>query len=182
MKMKSLKILFFVAVPLFFFLSCGAKKTPEQKAAEKEYEEYIYKNAFQSLKDGTFVLEANRIMFKYGNYANVSPNTNFVMGNGNKATIQLAFNTPYAGPNGIGGITVDGNVSNVKLDVSPKGAITYSMNVQGVAVSAQVLIRMHEGSNYCTATVNPTFSGNTITFSGYLYSKDDSSVYKGRSL
>ena len=55
--------------------------------------------------------------------------TNFVSMDGNRATIQLAFNGTYAGPNGIGGITVEGNASNVEMKTDKKGNITFSMMV-----------------------------------------------------
>ena len=57
---------------------------------------------------------------------------------GDRATIQLAFNTAAAGPNGIGGITVDGSASNIEMKTDKKGNVTFSMMVQGVAVSANV--------------------------------------------
>lgn len=66
------------------------------------------------MNDREFVLEAEQITFKYGRFIYVNANTNFVSMHGDKATIQMAFNSPYAGPNGIGGITVDGTASNVK--------------------------------------------------------------------
>lgn len=171
-----------IAAMLLLFQGCQSQKDPAQIAAEKAYEAYLSENAVSSLEKNEFVIEANRILFKYGNYVNVSSNTNFIKLKDNQATIQLAFNSPYAGPNGIGGITLDGIASNIKYKKSKKGVIDFSMNVQGTALSATVMVTMVEGSNYCTAVVLPTFSGNRITFTGYLYSTDDSNIYKGRAL
>ena len=63
-----------------------------------------------------------------------------------------------------------------------KGNVTFSMMVQGVAVSANVTIRMVKGTNKCTATVSPNFNSNRISFSGYLYPSDQSNVFKGRAI
>lgn len=175
--MKRLKLLWIMAATILLS-GCATQKSPAEIAAKKAYEEYLYDNAVLSLNNKTFVLEANRILFKYGNYVNVSSNTNFIKLDGKEATIQMAFNSPYAGPNGIGGITLDGRASNIKQEVNKKGEILFSMNVQGTALSATINIRMYPGSNYCNATINPTFSSNTITFSGYLYSIEDSSIFK----
>lgn len=171
-----------IATMLLLFQGCQIQKDPAQIAAEKAYDTYLSKNAVSSLENNEFVLEANRILFKYGNYVNVSSNTNFIKLKDQQATIQLAFDSPHVGPNGIGGITLDGTASNIKYKKNKKGVIDFSMNVQGVALSATVMITMTEGSNYCTAVVLPTFSGNRITFNGYLYSIDDSNIYKGRAL
>jgi len=149
-----------------------AKKAEKaaKKAAEEAEANALFEQAVQALKNKDFVLEADRIEFKRGSFVYVTPNTNFVSVKGEKATIQLAFNTPAAGPNGIGGITVDGTTSGVQ------------MNVQGVAVSARVTFRMAKGTNKCTATVSPNFNSNRISFTGNLYPSSESNVFKGRSI
>lgn len=114
-----------------------AKKAEKaaKKAAEEAEANALFEQAVQALKNKDFVLEADRIEFKRGSFVYVTPNTNFVSVKGEKATIQLAFNTPAAGPNGIGGITVDGTTSGVQMKTDKKGNVMYEMNVQGVAVS-----------------------------------------------
>lgn len=168
----------------FMFLTLVGCKTqdPAVKVAKEAEQKAWYAKAVQALNDRRFVLEANQVTFKRGNFVYVNSNTNFVSLHDDKATIQLAFNSPYAGPNGIGGITVDGSASNIKTDTDSKGNVTISMSVMGVGVSASVVIRMSNGSNRCSATVYPNFNSNVITFSGDLYSEEDSNVFKGRSL
>ena len=73
------------------------------KAEEQAADQVAYQQAVQAIKDKQFVLEADQVIFKRGQTAFVSSNTNFVMLNGQRATVQVAFNTPYPGPNGIGG-------------------------------------------------------------------------------
>ena len=160
-----------------------AKKAEKEakKAAEEAENMAWFEAALNAMEEREFVLEAERVEFKRGRYVYVTSNTNFVSMNGNRASIQLAFNGAAAGPNGIGGITVDGNTSNVEMKTDKKGNVTMSMMVQGVGVSANVTIRMNKGSNKCTATVSPNFNSNRVTFSGYMYPKDQSRVFKGRS-
>ena len=141
-----------------------AKKAEKaaKKAAEEAEANALFEQAVQALKNKDFVLEADRIEFKRGSFVYVTPNTNFVSVKGEKATIQLAFNTPAAGPNGIGGITVDGTTSGVQMKTDKKGNVMYEMNVQGVAVSARVTFRMAKGTNKCTATVSPMCSRDVL--------------------
>ena len=121
-----------------------AKKAEKaaKKAAEEAEANALFEQAVQALKNKDFVLEADRIEFKRGSFVYVTPNTNFVSVKGEKATIQLAFNTPAAGPNGIGGITVDGTTSGVQMKTDKKGNVMYEMNVQGVAVWRKVRINV----------------------------------------
>lgn len=161
----------------------AAKKAEKQakKAAEEAAEYALYEQAVQALNDKDFVLEADRVEFKRGRFVYVTPSTNFVSVHGNEATIQLAFNGPVSGPNGIGGITVEGTTNNVRMKKDKKGNISYSFMVQGVAVSASVTIRMVKGTNKCTATVNPNFNSNRVSFSGTLYPSEESNIFKGRA-
>jgi len=180
------KIIFLLVVAMLSFTGCKTQQDPAEKAAKKaeqDAERIAWaKKAEQALTDRQFVLEADRIDFKYGRFAYVNANTNFISVHDDKATIQMAFNSPYAGPNGIGGITVDGRASNIKMETDKKGNITFSMMVQGVAVSANVNIRLPYGDNKCYATVTPNFNSNRIDFSGNLFAEEDSNVFKGRAL
>ena len=161
-----------------------AKKAEKaaKKAAEEAAEQALFEQAVRALDAKDFVVEADRIEFKRGNFVYVSSSTNFVAVKGDKASIQLSFNVPMPGPNGIGGITVDGTTSSIEKKTDKKGNITYEMNVQGVAVSARVTIQMAKGTNECSATVFPTFNSNRISFSGKLLPSSQSNVFKGRSI
>ena len=111
----------------------------------------------------------------------VSSNTNFVTVNGNKGSVQVAFNIPVSGPNGLGGVTVDGNVSGYKVTTDKKGNIRLAMNITGVGISAQVNISLANGGNNATVDILPNFHSNRLTLSGTLLPLDKSSVFKGRS-
>lgn len=161
-----------------------AKKAEKEakKAAEEAEQMALFEQAQQALQDKDFVVEAERVEFKRGSYVYVTPSTNFVSLKDNRASIQLAFNGPRSGPNGIGGITVEGTISNYTSKTDKKGNITVSMMVQGVGVSANVTLKLLEGTNRCLATVSPNFNSNRVTFNGYLYPSDQSNIFKGRSL
>lgn len=95
----------------------AAKKAEKEakKAAEAAEQMALFEQGVQALKEKDFVLEAERVEFKRGQFVYVTPSTNFVSMKGDRATIQLAFNGPVSGPNGIGGITVDGSASNIEM-------------------------------------------------------------------
>lgn len=178
-----MRTIFFLLVSItFIFSGCKTQKDPAVVALKKAEQEMKFSKAVQALTNQEFVLEADRITFKNGRHTYVSPHTNFVSLTGDQATIQLAFNSAYAGPNGMGGITLDGKASNIKIKEDKKGNITYSMNVMGTGVSAVVTFNLIKDTNQCSATVTPNFNNRVINFSGYLYPKSESDVFKGRSL
>ncbi len=155
------------------------------KAIQKELEARIdsaaYTNAVKALDSLEFVLEVDQLVFKYGDMAFVQSNTNFISLSDDKAVVQVA---PYngGGPNGVGGITLDGRASNITMKTDKRGTIIYSMNVQGAAISAVVTITMPKGTNEATAVIEPTFSSNRITLCGKVIPKKDSKVFKGSSI
>mgnify|MGYP001157665413 CR=1 FL=1 len=114
-----------------------------------------FETAKKAIFDKDFVLEADRVEFKRGNFKYVTPSTNFVSLIDGKATVQLSFDGAFSGPNGIGGITVEGTPSNVEVETDKKGNVNFKMMVQGIGISASITIRMIEGSSKCTATVSP---------------------------
>ncbi len=179
-------ILFFIAI--IVLASCSSTKnvnkgqTDQQKVSEEALNNALFEQAVKALEDKDFVLEANRVDFRRGQSAFVSSNTNFVSVKDNKGTVQLALDGAMAGPNGLGGITVDGTVSNVKMDTDKKGNILYSMSIQGIGISATVSFNMIKGSNKCTATVTPNLNSNRISFTGMLFPTSESSIFKGRTL
>ncbi len=162
----------------------------EQKQIEKEKKKALaeaqelaqFKAAVMALQKGSFVLEADRVEFKRGVFVNVISTTNFVMQEGNKATVQLAFQGAAIGPNGVGGLTVEGDVTSPELKTDKKGNYIYTFKVNGVGISAMITINMPNGSNYCTATVTPNFNNNRTSFTGKLKPKANSSVFKGMAL
>lgn len=152
-----------------------------EKAREKREEAQAYASAVQAINNRKFVLEADRITFKRGQSVFVTSNTNFVLLNGEQASVQVAFNGPYAGPNGIGGITVDGRVGEVKTTTDKKGNVSCSFSVVGVGISAQVSIRLTHDTNNASVTINPNFNSNRLSLDGKVIPLSESSVYKGRS-
>lgn len=152
-----------------------------QKAQEKAADAISYNEAVKAMQNHKFVLEADQVVFKMGETAYVNSNTNFVLVNVDRGTVQVAFNTSFAGPNGIGGVTVDGNVSSIKMKTNKKGNITYSFSVQGTGISAQVFLTMANGSNQAIVNINPNFNSRTLTLKGEVIPLDQSTIYKGRS-
>ena len=153
-----------------------------QKACEKAENERNYAIAVQALKEGKFVLEADQLVFKRGRSACVSSITNFVLMDGVHASVQIAANNALAGPNGIGGITVDGSRKEMKITTDKKGNVNCSFSVQGIGISAQVYITLTNGGNNASARISPNFNSNTLTLNGVLVPLSQSNVYKGRAL
>lgn len=173
----------FIVLMALFMAGAVATSAQAQKQAEEDAQtDTLYAAAVQALKENRFVMEADKVVFKYGDVAFVNSNTNFVLVNGKEGTVQVAFNTPFAGPNGIGGITVDGMVSGVKQKENKTGKMNYSFNVQGSAISAQVFILLSPGSNQATVNISPNFNSRTLTLYGKIVPLEESTIYKARAL
>ena len=153
----------------------------EMKAEEAQQAEVSFEEAVEALKTNQFVLEANQLQLPNGNTVFVDSNTNFVLVNEQRGTVQTAFNTPYPGPNGIGGVTVDGSVSGMEIKTDKKGNYYANFNIQGIGISATVFITLTNGGNNASVTVSPNFNNRNMTLQGSLVPLNQSNIFKGRS-
>lgn len=152
------------------------KRDQRQKARELANEQ-AFTAAKEALQDRNWVLMASTLYGPRGGSYPVSDNTNFIQFKGNTVYVQLAFNG-IAGPNGLGGITVQGTPSQITCNTDKNGNITYSFYVNGTALTAQVVVSLSGGSNYANATVYPMMNSNNLTFSGTLVPTSQSGIFR----
>ncbi len=178
-----MRTILFLLVSITFILSGCKSQTSQMKEVQLAEDELSSHKAIEALVNHEFVLEADRVKIDANQYRHVSTTTNFISMNKHNATIQLGLSLVYNGPNGMGGITLDGQVSNVKMNKDKKGNVNFSMNVFGPEVSVIVDIMMIAGTNKCSVIVIPNSgTGRTVTFLGYLLPKSESRVFKGRTV
>ena len=120
--------------------------------------------------------------FKNGNTVFVNSSTTFVSVKGNRAVVQISPSNFAAGPNGVGGVTVDGTVSGMQRMIDRKGNTTVSFNVMGIGINAQIEIYMTQGTNRASATIYPNFNSNTVWIEGEIVPYANSDVFEGMSL
>jgi hypothetical protein len=159
------------------------KERAERRAEEAQQDSIAFLAAVKALQEGCFVLEADNVTLPNGVMRFVNSNTNFVSACQGNGTVQTASaNWPFASPNGLGGVTVEGSVGNAALRTDKEGNVFYSYAINGVAISATVFLTLTQGTNQASVTINPNFSGNTLTMNGYLVPYDQSDVFQGSSL
>ena len=129
-----------------------------------------------------FVLEADQVTFKNGSTVFVNSSTTFIYVKGNRAVVQISPSNFSAGPNGVGGVTVDGSISGFQRMVDKKGRTTISFNVMGIGINAQIEIYMTPGTNRASATIYPNFNSNTVWVQGQIVPYENSDVFEGSSL
>ena len=136
--------------------------------------------AVNAIRSGSWALEASNVTFNNGVTRFVTASTNFVSVDDGQAVVQTAFNNSNVNsPNGLGGITLEGRITSEELKMDKDGNVYYNYGIQGADISATVNIVVTANSNQATATVNPNFSSNQMTFSGYIYPYDTAGVIEG---
>lgn len=140
------------------------------------------RQAAVALDSAGFVLEADYVTFRRGTRVMVNSGTNFISLNADRAVVQISPSDFHSGPNGVGGITVQGRPSDVRVHTTKKGETVFTMNVSGIGINAMVEIRLMEGSDRAYATVSPNFSSNTVRLEGRLVPFRLSRTIEGMSL
>lgn len=155
------------------------RRRAEARAVEQHQDSVAYRAALTALKEGCWVLEANNLNFANGIMRFVSPSTNYISCDNGEGTIQTAYANFTYSPNGLGGVTVQGDVLGGRVSVDRDGNAYYTFGIQGSAVSATVAVTLTGGTNQASATVTPNFTGQSMTFDGYLVPYDQSTVFQG---
>ncbi len=148
----------------------------ERKQQEARQRDKVHEQLLSLIKDQSFVLEAHTVYDKRQNTYPVSPQLNFVALNGNKATIQLG-NAGGVGSNGVGGITIDGNVASYKIQ-DRKGSISLLAQISSATLGNATLTMNVFGNGMARARVRGSF-GSEVSFAGNLVNPANSLVYKG---
>ena len=138
--------------------------------------------AAAAIRNQDFVLEVQQVTFKSGMTTFVNTSTNFISVKGNRAVVQISPSNFASGPNGVGGVTVQGLHTDPQIKTDNKGRITYSFNVMGIGVNAQIEIYMFPGTNSASATIYPNFNSNTIWLQGNIVPYENSNVIEGATL
>ena len=138
--------------------------------------------AIAAIRNKDFVLQVDNVTFRSGNTVFVNSSTNFISVKGNRAVVQISPSNFAAGPNGVGGVTVDGGISNYQITTDRKGRVNLTYNVSGIGISAQVEVYIVPGSTYAQATIYPNFNSNTVWLQGNVVPYENSNVIQGSSL
>ncbi len=148
----------------------GQEKKARDKWLKQRVDSMGHAKAAAALERGYWVLLADRVNVGYTGYtaSGLDGNSNFIFQQAGEGVIQTAFNQASPGLNGMGGMTLQGNVSGVKMSVDKKGNIHYAYSIFSQDISAQVDVMVYAGTDYAQAVIDPTFSGPRITVSGRL--------------
>lgn len=89
----------------------------------------VHIKAENALQRKEFVLESDELTLKHGEHGYVNCTTNFIALHDGRATVQISPFQSGGGPNGVGGITVEGTPTGLKMETDKKGITRLSMNV-----------------------------------------------------
>jgi len=157
------------------------KELQKQLKKEQEAEEAAQRDLMVGMmvEHRKFVLEADRLQDSRGNSEDVSSMINFVACDSVNGVVQIGSDH-YIGGNGVGGVTVEGPISNYKSSFNEKkGTYTISYNIRSTVGAYDVRMSIFGGGR-AEATVTSTWPGR-LSYSGYLVPPSASKVYKGSS-
>jgi hypothetical protein len=156
------------------------KEAAQRKKDERNAKiEQQYKQTDILLEGKRFVLEARFLKNRDGERFPVASTLNFVAIDSLSATIQVG-SVHRVGYNGVGGFTVQGRITNWKLEKNPKARNFYLiLTIQGNIDIYDVNIDI-DYAGYATATLNGINSGR-LSFEGNVVSTDETRTFKGQT-
>lgn len=175
------KPLFLLLICVFSSLSLFAQKPTraEKKALRLAAASKEYQLLKEQVKSRQFVLKASQFYTKENAIHQLSPDINFILLKEDQGTIQLNFQG-VSGWNGIGGYTLEGQATNLKIKYNDKRQrIFLSMNIQDRANTYFVTFDIN--SNGRTMANIQGLGKGQMSFGGQLVSLQASEIFKGMS-
>lgn len=134
----------------------------------------------QIISDTAYVLEADFLNNKKGQRIPVSSMINFILVNGDKAMFQ--FGTAMsAGYNGVGGLTLEGNVNSYEVSKRKRGGSYFIRFAIATTLGSMDITLDIMATGTAGATIS-TIKGDRLYYSGNIVSISTSRIYKGMSL
>jgi hypothetical protein len=165
-------------------VTASAQDSADQKKSRKEIRAERLKASRERLaqlaKDSTLILEANILRNRYGNSYPVTGD-NFILVDGERVVLQTASNWGGPGFNGLGGITLEGRITQYEYDIDEKGPISIVADISLGGVGFATLRFSISSDGSATATYYDNWGGR-VTFSGIAASPGDSRVFEGMPL
>jgi hypothetical protein len=155
------------------------KKEENKKESREVKDSAVYAKISFMIDSMDFVLEADYLHDKYGNRVPVTSGLNFIMVDSSRAVIQTGRNSGI-GYNGVGGVTVEGSISNWKVQRNnKKQSFSVSMDVMSNTGIYNIFMDI-SGSGRATATLSGLGPGQ-LTWEGYLTPIEQTRTFEGRS-
>ena len=152
----------------------------ERKEREKKEQAALYEVAKQMINDSSFIIPVDRIVLKGGVSANVVSTINFIKIYKSNGVLQIApTHSTSLGANGLGGITMNGNIT--KYEINDKGKKMYlAVYLKDTLGHAIMNISLYGGSNV-TVDVSGMYSGPAFTMYGTINPLGDVHIFEGSS-
>lgn len=159
------------------------KLTKQQRLEQRRAEEEATAKLVDWMVDQKqFVLEANYLSNQTGSRVIVNSKLNFIVIDSSKIVIQLASTTGIGGPNGMGGVTAEGNISQFQIKKFGKDQNSYSIRVLAMTAigSYDIFFTISRSGN-----TDASISGNgrgRLNYHGVIIPIKQSRVFKGMSI
>ena len=180
-----LRKIFIIALMSICVAGAYAQEKSDKKAKAKRdtHSESTaeYAMAMKALTDTSFIVGFDKVYYNDGGSSFLNSRTNFLSVNGNHGTLQLIVDPSVFGNNGLGGVTVDGNISDIKTQTNKRGVTNYRMNLNGHSISCNITISIAPGSHEVRTEIVTTFEGNRISLDGILTPYVSTNIQKGRA-
>ena len=160
--------------------STRSDKRAARRAQQDSLQQVDYELAVAGIHDTLFVLEADQAFDRRGRSIMVDQSLNFVKIAKDEGVVQLSF-SQLAGPNGVGGVTIEGRVSRYIVETDKKGNTSIKVNTFGSSMNAEIFITLYAGSNQAEAQVSSATLPYKVRFIGELKHAYDSDVFQGNS-
>ncbi len=159
------------------------KLTREQRLEQRRAkEEATAKMVDWLIENRQFVLKARFLSNQTGERIPVNDDLNFIVIDSTEITIQIASTMGIGGPNGLGGITTRGSISQFEIQRIGRNKESYNIRILAMTSigSYDIFLSISPTSN-TDASISGTGRGR-LNYHGVIVPVKGSRIYKGMSI
>ncbi len=151
----------------------------QQKREEARKERQLeFEKAREAIYNRSFALPAESIQFRNRNHMPVMSNINFLVLDGDFSVLQIGPGFSHSrGLNNLGGVTLEGDVTNLKI-TEKKNRVTLTYNLTGVVATVRITVTI-SGSASATVDVDGLYRGRAFTLRGQILDIVETNFFRG---
>lgn len=123
-------------------------------------------------------MPAESIQFRNRNHMPVMSNINFLVLDGDFGVLQIGPGFSHnRGHNNLGGVTLEGNVTNLRI-IEKRNQVTLTYNLTGAVATVRITLTI-SGSASATVDVDGLYGGRAFTLRGQILDIEETNFFQG---
>jgi hypothetical protein len=177
-RMLAAAMLLLFLLPDTVFGQSSSELRRQKREAAREMRQLEFEKAREAINNRSFAMPAESIQFRNRNHMPIMSNINFLVLDGDFGVLQIGPGFSHSrGLNNLGGVTLEGNVTNLRI-TEKRNQVILTYNLTGVVATVRITLTI-AGSASATVDVDGLYGGKAFTLRGQILDLSETNFFRG---